>query len=113
MKASPFLLSGLNVAGLVPGADQDLPFDAKACMWDKDQDDPEWVFEFKARRGTYSLFDGKKDLGKKLFRLSGEDQESPRHAILVAVSGMQDSQCCVWLEGVFLRIVLLVSARVT
>ncbi|KAL7580537.1 hypothetical protein ACA910_003665 [Epithemia clementina (nom. ined.)] len=112
MKASPSLLTGLNVAGLVLGEEQDSPFDAKAYTWDKDQDDPEWVFEFKARRGTYSLSEGKKDLEKKIIRLSGEDQESPRHAILVAVSGMQDSQCCVWLEGAFLRIVLLVSARV-
>ncbi|KAL7573625.1 hypothetical protein ACA910_008756 [Epithemia clementina (nom. ined.)] len=112
MKASPSLLFGLNVAGLVPGEEQDSLFDAKAYTWDKEQDDPEWVFEFKARRGNYSLFEGKKDLEKKIYRLSGEGQESPRHAILVAVSGMQDSQCCVWLEGAFFRIVLLVSARV-
>ncbi|KAL7580554.1 hypothetical protein ACA910_003679 [Epithemia clementina (nom. ined.)] len=112
MKASPSLLSGLNVAGLVPGEQQDSPFDAKAYPWENDQDDPEWVFEFKARRETYSLSEGKKDLEKKIYRLSGEGQESPRHAILVAVSGMRDSQCCVWLEGAFFRIVLLVSARV-
>ncbi|KAL7561153.1 hypothetical protein ACA910_011975 [Epithemia clementina (nom. ined.)] len=47
MKASPSLLSDLNVAGLVPGEQQDSPFDAKAYTWGKDQDDPEWVFELK------------------------------------------------------------------
>jgi hypothetical protein len=95
------LFSGAPIAGLVPGV-TNYPFDACAYVWAPGAP-LEWVFEFKARSGSYSLADAIRALETKCRKLSTEKYR----AMLVGFAGSATTEVRVWLVEDKLRIVLL------